>query len=463
MDTGDGVKFTIDQSTGMLSFRALADFEEQIHNYIILVADDGYNYTNHNVSITLNNLNEPPIVTAFYTPYGVEVSQYEFRFEENGTGNFGQFNASHNDYDPDRELVFSISEGFYISGYDRMYLSSPPNYEEQSVYEPTLSISDGDLTTEYSLRITIEDQNEKPQFTSQSNFIVEENTGFVGYVQAVDEDGDIVEYAVLPGNNTSGVQIDALSGLITLDPPANFEEHAQYQPQISATDNLGLTTIAYITIDVLDVDEPPEVYEWRDADYNLLNDPIFRVSEDFKTSEYFGAFKVRDPEGSGDLTFSISQGFYISGYDKLYFDFIPDYETKPVHNPILSITLTIQLLDVEDFDLDIDGNGQYDALSDGLLILRSMFGLRDDALIAGTIGSGAIFENAEEIQTEIDVLGDRLDIDDNGSIDALTDGLLILRYLFGLSGDTLTNGVIGSDANRTDSEQIEIYISTLTP
>ena len=197
------------------------------------------------------------------------------------------------------------------------------------------------------------------------------------------------------------------------------------------------------------------------------------MSEDFKTSEYFGAFKVRDPEGvSGDLTFSISQGFYISGYDKLYFDFIPDYETKPVHNPILtlsdgereqSITLTIQLLDVEDFDLDIDGNGQYDALSDGLLILRSMFGLRDDALIAGTIGSGAIFENAEEIQTEIEVLGDRLDIDDNGSIDALTDGLLILRYLFGLSGDTLTNGVIGSDANRTDSEQIENYISTLTP
>ena len=61
------------------------------------------------------------------------------------------------------------------------------------------------------------------------------------------------------------------------------------------------------------------------------------------------------------------------------------------------------------------------------------------------------------------MLGDRLDIDDNGSIDALTDGLLILRYLFGLSGDTLTNGVIGSDANRTDSEQIENYISTLTP
>ncbi|MDC3105955.1 DUF5011 domain-containing protein, partial [Gammaproteobacteria bacterium] len=113
--------------------------------------------------------------------------------------------------------------------------------------------------------------------------------------------------------------------------------------------------------------------------------------------------------------------------------------------------------------IDMDGNGQYDALSDGLLILRSMFGLRGDALIAGTIGSGATLETAEEIQAEIDLLGKRLDIDDNGSIDALTDGLLILRYLFGLSGNTLTNGVIGSNANRTDNVQIESYISTLTP
>ena len=33
------------------------------------------------------------------------------------------------------------------------------------------------------------------------------------------------------------------------------------------------------------------------------------------------------------------------------------------------------------------------------------------------------------------------DIDGDGNVDALTDGLLLLRYLFGLSGDTLTVGV----------------------
>ena len=112
--------------------------------------------------------------------------------------------------------------------------------------------------------------------------------------------------------------------------------------------------------------------------------------------------------------------------------------------------------------IDVDGNEQYDALSDGLLILRSMFGLRGDPLIAGAIGFGATLETAEEIQAEIDLLGDRLDIDDNGITDALTDGLLILRYLFGLNGDTLINGVIGSNANRNDAEQVESYLSSLT-
>jgi hypothetical protein len=37
--------------------------------------------------------------------------------------------------------------------------------------------------------------------------------------------------------------------------------------------------------------------------------------------------------------------------------------------------------------IDIDGNGQYDALTDGLLLLRSMFGIDGNALVSGTIAS----------------------------------------------------------------------------
>ena len=106
--------------------------------------------------------------------------------------------------------------------------------------------------------------------------------------------------------------------------------------------------------------------------------------------------------------------------------------------------------------IDLDGNDQYDALTDGLLLLRGMFGLDGNALVTGTIASDAVFTESVEIESRIETLGDLADIDGNGEIDALTDGLLTLRYLFGLEGDTLINGVVAEDATRTSAEDIAI-------
>ena len=66
-------------------------------------------------------------------------------------------------------------------------------------------------------------------------------------------------------------------------------------------------------------------------------------------------------------------------------------------------------------------------------------------------------------ESRIETLGDLADIDGNGDIDALTDGLLTLRYLFGYEGDTLINGVVAFDATRTTAEEIEAHLETLMP
>jgi hypothetical protein len=113
--------------------------------------------------------------------------------------------------------------------------------------------------------------------------------------------------------------------------------------------------------------------------------------------------------------------------------------------------------------LDIDGNENYDALTDGLLLLRGMFGLDGSALVTGTIASDAAYTESVDIEARIAILGDLADIDGNGEIDALTDGLLTLRYLFGLQGDTLINGVVAGDATRTTAEEIEAHLETLMP
>jgi hypothetical protein len=113
--------------------------------------------------------------------------------------------------------------------------------------------------------------------------------------------------------------------------------------------------------------------------------------------------------------------------------------------------------------LDLDGDGQYDALTDGLLLLRGMFGLDGSALVTGTIASDATYTDSVDIESRIATLGDLADIDGNGEIDALTDGLLTLRYLFGLQGDTLINGVVAGDATRKTAEEIEAHLETLMP
>ena len=75
-------------------------------------------------------------------------------------------------------------------------------------------------------------------------------------------------------------------------------------------------------------------------------------------------------------------------------------------------------------------------MSDGLLVIRHLFGFTGDALVAGAVADGATRNDAEEISALLSAVETELDIDGNGDAKALSDGLLI-RYLFGFSGDAL--------------------------
>jgi hypothetical protein len=52
------------------------------------------------------------------------------------------------------------------------------------------------------------------------------------------------------------------------------------------------------------------------------------------------------------------------------------------------------------------------------------------------------------------------DLDKNGTIDALTDGLIMLRYGFGLRGESLIEAATAPDAKRTTAEEIEAHITS---
>ena len=111
---------------------------------------------------------------------------------------------------------------------------------------------------------------------------------------------------------------------------------------------------------------------------------------------------------------------------------------------------------------DFDANGETDALTDGLLLLRYAFGLRDDSLTNGAVALNSVL-TAEQIMDSMNSVSNIADIDGNGEIDALTDGLLLLRYLFGLLDDSLVSGSLAIDATRSTADQIEQYIASHMP
>jgi beta-glucosidase len=111
---------------------------------------------------------------------------------------------------------------------------------------------------------------------------------------------------------------------------------------------------------------------------------------------------------------------------------------------------------------DVDKNSEMDALSDGLLILRFSFGFSNESLTSGAIASNSTLSSSEVIASVTEIMA-IADVDGNGEVDALTDGLLVLRYLFDLRGETLIGGVIAEDATRTTAVSIEAYLDLYDP
>lgn len=55
-----------------------------------------------------------------------------------------------------------------------------------------------------------------------------------------------------------------------------------------------------------------------------------------------------------------------------------------------------------------------------------------------------------------------LDVDGNGSSDALTDGLLVIRYLFGFRGAALVDGAVGTGCTRCGDSEVAAYLRSLS-
>jgi len=83
-------------------------------------------------------------------------------------------------------------------------------------------------------------------------------------------------------------------------------------------------------------------------------------------------------------------------------------------------------------------------------------------MIDGTLASDSEM-TLDDVESSMQKTMSIADIDDNGEVGALTDGLIVLRYLFDITDSKLTEGAISSDANREAHQSIVDHLEKYMP
>ena len=107
--------------------------------------------------------------------------------------------------------------------------------------------------------------------------------------------------------------------------------------------------------------------------------------------------------------------------------------------------------------LSIDLDESAGSATGALLVTRYLLGYRGDALVAGVLGQSSTLVG----QALLNYLGSlKLDADGDGKALAMTDGLLMLRAMLGLTGDALTRRATNSShPNVRNAQQILAWIA----
>ena len=367
VSTADSSLFTLDPTSGVLSFNQAPDFENPADDNtdntyeLKLSVDDGANTTTQEITITVTNIDEAPTFTSASESVSVN---------ENTSGAVYQAQAT----DPeDATLTYSAS-GTDASLFTldptsgELAFKNSPDYESpaddgaDNTYNLDITAADATNQTSQSLSITVTDVNEAPSFASASVDLnaAENDSSFAHIVDAAaDEDsGQTLAYS-LSGNDASDFNFDTATRSLSFKQDPDFENpidtdaNNEYLVTITASDG-DLQATQAITVTVSNVEEDPYFHSTADYVDSIAEDPATEGTASPVLALTIYAADDEDDSTGKDLYFAISGGadsdkFSLTSVDSnsanLSFAISPDFDNPHDSNLDNNYSLTIQVED----------------------------------------------------------------------------------------------------------------------
>ena len=258
----DSADFSINATTGALSFVGTPDFENPDDSNtdnayeVTIRASDGVNTTTQTVTITVDDVDEAPVFSSGATASVAENQTAAYTAAAaDDEGTVLTYSLSGTD-----AALFSIDAGTGV-----VTFNAAPDYESpgdaggDNVYDIVVSASDGVNTTDQAVAITVTDENDNsPVFTSASSFTVAENETSAFTAVATDADaGGTITYS-LSGADAAAFKIDATTGVVTFVTAPDYETPGDQSFDLVVTASDGVnSTNQPVTISVTDVNEAP--------------------------------------------------------------------------------------------------------------------------------------------------------------------------------------------------------------
>ena len=259
----DGASFGVVSTSGQLKTRAPLDYETKNSYLVTVTVSDGKLTDEISVGINVTDVDETP---TDHAPVFTEGSGTTRSVAENTPAgvNIGSPVVA---TDADDDILTYGLGGIdgasfgVVSTTGQLKTRAPLDYETKNSYLVTVIVSDGSLTDEITVGITVTDvdENRAPIFTEGSGTTraVAENTpagvNIGAPVSAVDEDEDILTYS-LGGIDAASFGVVSTSGQLKTRAPLDYETKNSYLVTVTVSDG-KLTDEISVGINVTDVDE----------------------------------------------------------------------------------------------------------------------------------------------------------------------------------------------------------------